>query len=73
MTTISPLRREIVVPANPNRAFRVFVDQIGQWWPLADHSVYGAEASVGFEGDDIGGPRMPDTGHTSAAVLHTAG
>jgi Activator of Hsp90 ATPase homolog 1-like protein len=50
---IAALRREILVAADPQVAFRVFVERIGQWWPLAEHSVYGAEASVSFDGDDL--------------------
>jgi uncharacterized protein YndB with AHSA1/START domain len=53
LTKVSPLRREIAVAASPDLAFRVFVERIGQWWPLADHSVHGAGGSVSFEGDDI--------------------
>jgi hypothetical protein len=52
-STIAPLRREIAVAASPDLAFRVFAERIGQWWPLATHSVYGAGGSVAFEGDDI--------------------
>ena len=53
MTDVAPLRREIVVPAGPDVAFRVFVEQIGRWWPLEQLSVFGAAATVGFEEGDI--------------------
>jgi hypothetical protein len=53
VNVVTPLRREIVVTATPDLAFRVFVERIGQWWPMAEHSVYGAAASVAFDGDDI--------------------
>src|SRR5262249_39480017 len=53
LTRVSPLRREIVVAASPELAFRVFVERIGQWWPLAEHGVYGAGGSVAFVGDDL--------------------
>ena len=53
MSTVSALRREIVVAARPDLAFEVFVNRIGQWWPLAEFSVFGADASVSFDGDDI--------------------
>lgn len=49
MTTIAPLRREVVVAAAPERAFEVFTSQIQQWWPLATHSVFGVRARVAFE------------------------
>lgn len=49
MTALPPVRREILVPAPPERAFSVFTEGIGAWWPLGTHSVYGATATVGFE------------------------
>lgn len=50
MTTVAPVRREVVVAARPERAFEVFTDQIGTWWPLATHSVFGVAGHVAFEG-----------------------
>lgn len=41
MTEVPPLRREVIVEASPDVAFRVFTDRIGAWWPLAAHSVFG--------------------------------
>lgn len=49
MRTLPPVRREIIVAAPPERAFAVFTDEIGRWWPLGDHSVYGATSTVGFD------------------------
>jgi uncharacterized protein YciI len=45
---LPPIRREILVDADPATAFAMFTDRIGQWWPLEDHSVYGAGGAVGF-------------------------
>ena len=54
MTTAVPaVRREILVDATPDVAFRVFTQRIGSWWPLATHSVYGAGGTVSFEDSDI--------------------
>ena len=50
---LTPIRREIIVDANPDRAFEVFTGQIGHWWPVGDLSVFGAESSVAFEGKNI--------------------
>jgi uncharacterized protein YndB with AHSA1/START domain/uncharacterized protein YciI len=50
MTKLAPLRREVLVPAEPSVAFDVFTQQIGTWWPLAELSVYGEAASVAFVG-----------------------
>lgn len=47
--TLPPIRREIIVDADPDQAFRVFTDGIGRWWPVAEHSVFGAGSSVAFE------------------------
>jgi uncharacterized protein YndB with AHSA1/START domain len=49
MATVAPVRRAVAVAAGPERAFEVFTDQIGRWWPLATHSVFGERASVAFE------------------------
>jgi uncharacterized protein YndB with AHSA1/START domain/uncharacterized protein YciI len=47
----APIRREVIVNATPERAFRLFTDEIGEWWPARAHSVY--EGSVAFEGDHL--------------------
>ena len=44
-----PVRREVLVNASPDRAFDLFTGRIGDWWPLARHSVFG-EGTVSFEG-----------------------
>ena len=45
---LPPIHRQIVVPASPEAAFRVFTDRIGEWWPVASHSVHGAGSSTAF-------------------------
>jgi uncharacterized protein YndB with AHSA1/START domain len=54
LTTLPPLRREILVDADPALAFEVFTTQIGRWWPLAEFSVHGADADVRFDDAGIG-------------------
>ena len=49
MATIAPVRRAVAVAAGPERAFEVFTAEIGRWWPMATHSVFGEQASVAFE------------------------
>ena len=45
------VRKTIVVSAAPEAAFRTFTEEIGAWWPLATHSVFGGNATgVTFEG-----------------------
>jgi uncharacterized protein YndB with AHSA1/START domain/uncharacterized protein YciI len=48
MSTLPPLRRQIVVPAGPQAAFDVFTRRIGAWWPVARFSVYGEKATPEF-------------------------
>ena len=49
MSTVPPIRREILVDADPAVAFDVFPGAIGQWWPLAGKSVHGKGATVAFD------------------------
>ena len=51
---VPPLRREVIVAADRDLAFRVFTERIGAWWPLAEHSVHGADATVGFVDPGVG-------------------
>ena len=51
---------EIVVPCPPSRAFEYFTRDIAQWWPLATHSVGGAEA-VGVAFEPRAGGRIVET------------
>jgi Activator of Hsp90 ATPase homolog 1-like protein len=39
----------LVVQCRPERAFRLWTEEIGRWWP-ADHTVTGDPAMVAFEG-----------------------
>ena len=50
---VPPIRREILVNADPATAFAVFTERIGQWWPLEDLSVYGPGGTVGFADGQI--------------------
>ncbi len=62
MQSLPPIRREILVNADPATAFAVFTDAIGTWWPLVDHSVYGADGAVTFVDGRIieSAPGRPD-------------
>jgi uncharacterized protein YciI len=53
VSAVPPIRREILVDADPATAFEVFTDRLGHWWPLAELSVYGASATVAFTGGQI--------------------
>ena len=42
--SIDPIRQEIIIDVTPERAFRVFTEEHGAWWPLATHHI-GAQAA----------------------------
>jgi uncharacterized protein YciI len=45
---IAPIRRQVIVAADPQRAFQVWTEELAAWWPFAQHSVYGAGSAAGF-------------------------
>lgn len=52
-TATDTIRKEIFVDASPETAFRVFIEQIADWWPLAKYGIFLDEAaSVVFEDRD---------------------
>ena len=53
MSIIPPIRREVLVDADPAAAFDVFTTGIGRWWPVAEHSVHGGGGTVAFAGGQI--------------------
>jgi hypothetical protein len=53
VSDLPPIRREVVVDLDPDRAFELFTVRISDWWPLASHSVFGAEAAVTFTDDKL--------------------
>ena len=52
-STVPPIRREVLVDADPAVAFEVFTARIGRWWPITEKSVYGAGGTVAFAGGQI--------------------
>jgi uncharacterized protein YciI/uncharacterized protein YndB with AHSA1/START domain len=48
VTDVSPIRREVVVELTPHEAFELFTARIGDWWPLGELSVFGANGTVAF-------------------------
>jgi hypothetical protein len=53
VNSVPPVRREVLVNAGPEDAFRVFTERINSWWPLAVHSVHGVGGTVSFDAGDI--------------------
>jgi len=41
---VPPVEKSVHVPCAPDRAFRAFTAEIGQWWPLSTHSVAQGQA-----------------------------
>lgn len=41
---IPSVQKSIHVAVRPERAFRVFTEQMGRWWPLVTHHIGGAAA-----------------------------
>jgi uncharacterized protein YndB with AHSA1/START domain/uncharacterized protein YciI len=48
MSPIAPIRRQVVVPASPERAFAAWTEELQEWWPFAGHSVNGGGATAAF-------------------------
>jgi uncharacterized protein YciI len=53
VNALPPIRRQVLVAADPATAFETFTKAIGRWWPLAELSVFGAGATVAFVDDEI--------------------
>jgi uncharacterized protein YciI len=53
VSTVPPIRREILVDADPAAAFEVFTAGLDRWWPLEELSVYGKGATVAFADGQI--------------------
>ena len=65
--TLPALRREIVVACDQITAYRLFVEEIGSWWPLASVGCFGDGAVVALDGN-----RFVETGpHGETAVWGT--
>jgi uncharacterized protein YndB with AHSA1/START domain/uncharacterized protein YciI len=58
--TLPPIRREVLVNVSAAVAYDLFTTEIGEWWPLGDFGVFGAEATVAFEDDGRIVERSPD-------------
>jgi len=67
VSTLPPIRREVLVDAGPETAFDVFTAGIGRWWPVAGHSVHGAGGTVAFTGGQL--MEQSASGHQSPILL----
>jgi uncharacterized protein YndB with AHSA1/START domain/uncharacterized protein YciI len=53
VSTVPPIRREVLVPADKATAFDVFTTHIDRWWPVDRLSVHGAGSTVTFIDGEI--------------------
>jgi Activator of Hsp90 ATPase homolog 1-like protein len=53
--SLAPLRKTVVVPVGQSHAFELFTARIGQWWPLATHSVGLDDAVLVSFPSEVGG------------------
>ncbi|MFL0410257.1 SRPBCC domain-containing protein [Microbacterium paludicola] len=51
--SVAPLRRQVLVNCDPDVAYRVFMDEIGSWWPIASLGCFGEGSTVAFDGERI--------------------
>lgn len=43
---LEPVRKSVTVRRSPAEAFEIFTARLGSWWPLAEYSIYQAEAAA---------------------------
>ena len=60
VSTVPPIRREVLVEVGPATAFEAFTAHIGRWWPLAELSVYATAGSIEFSGTQLIGRSAAD-------------
>ena len=60
---VEPIRRSVTVRCSPERAFEVFTEEMGTWWPAGTHS----RAAVESEGLEV--ERIELQGRVGGQVL----
>ena len=66
-----PIRKTVTVPVTPQRAFELFTARIGEWWPLATHSVGEDQATGVVFGEGIGGSIVESLADGATSVWGT--
>lgn len=63
--SMEPIRRSVTVGLDPERAFRLFTEEMGSWWPVEMHS----RAVDEFPGEDLKVERIEFQTHVGGLVL----
>jgi hypothetical protein len=69
-TKIDPVAKTLEINVGPDSAFELFVNRMGDWWPLSSHSVGGDDATDVRITTEVGGTIREVT---SAGIEHTWG
>ena len=79
--TILPVTKSLVVKQPIAAAFRLFTSEIGRWWPLNTHSVFGEAAKTCVVDEQVSGRiyevhadgRRDGAGTGARAAIRTGG
>ena len=66
--TIAPIMRSLTVERSPEDAFRIFTEQIAEWWPLHAYSVY-LDAATGVVVEPGVGGRIVERSKTGEEAV----
>ena len=62
---VDPIVRSVTVRGDPARAFRIFTERMGSWWPHATHS----RAAMEFEEEGVTVTEVEFQGHVGGRIL----
>jgi uncharacterized protein YndB with AHSA1/START domain len=65
MNHVEPIHRSVTVRCTPERAFRVFTDQMGAWWPLETHG----RAADQFADEAVKAERLEVQGRIGGQII----
>lgn len=54
------IEKAVVVPATPEKAWEIFTERIGEWWPLSSHSLGGSKTETAFVTRELVSERWHD-------------
>jgi uncharacterized protein YndB with AHSA1/START domain len=65
MPGVAPIRQKVEVPGSPDRAFRLFTEQMGTWWPVHDYS----RAVSEFQAENVRAERLEFQTRLGGSIL----